>query len=83
MGIDWTKHREDHTRNALRFAQSIDFPAVLIVIYYPDMAAHNQMPSHYVVDENGTKPVTRKQANDFHGMKILYLPDGTAERMYQ
>jgi len=81
--INWEKRRDDHTRNAIDFANAIDFPTILLVIYYPDMAAHQQPPCHYSIDVDGVKPITRKQALRIRGIKVMYLPDGSAEVVWQ
>lgn len=77
--IDWIKRRDTHTRNAIDYANAIDFPIVLLVIYYSEMAAHMQMPCHYLIEVNDVKPITRKQALKLHALKVLYMPDGVAE----
>lgn len=77
--IDWSKRRDEHTKRAIDYATSIDFPIVLLVIYYSEMAAHSQMPCHYLIDGVSVTPITRKQAKGVHAMKVMYLPNDMVE----
>lgn len=78
-GIDWEARRETHTIKAIQAAKRIDWPDILLVIYYPCMSAYSQPPLHYIINAAATIPITRKRAESFTGLRVLFLPDEKME----
>lgn len=82
--IDLSKRRENHTHMAFDKARSYDWPCILLVIYYPSMAAHNIPPAHYYIgDLQSPKNVTRSFCDSYKGLKLLFLPDRSVEEVWK